>query len=154
MHRLSWLGLGWSKTPPRGVWGASGPHVHAPLESWLGAPFATDHPIDQMVLRYLAAFGPATVRDAQTWSGLTRLAEILDRLRPRLATFRDENGAELFDLPDATRTSPRPPGTSTTSTTSCCHTTIGPESSPTPSANRTSPGTDPSRAWCFSTASP
>ncbi len=94
------------QTPPRGVWGASGQPVHAPLESWLGAPPATGRPVDEMVLRYLAAFGPATVRDAQTWSGLTRLAEVLDRLRHRLATFRDENGAELFDLPDAPRPDP------------------------------------------------
>ncbi|MBQ1028884.1 winged helix DNA-binding domain-containing protein [Glycomyces sp. NPDC047369] len=95
------------QTPPRGVWGASGRTVHAPLESWVGAPLRTDQPIDQMLLRYLAAFGPATVRDAQTWCGLTRLAEVLDRLRPRLATFRDENGVELFDLPDAPRPDPQ-----------------------------------------------
>ncbi|RVX41287.1 winged helix DNA-binding protein [Nonomuraea polychroma] len=95
------------QTPPRGVWGAGGRTVHAPLESWAGAPLRADHTIDQMVLRYLAAFGPATVRDVQTWCGLTRLAEVLDRLRPRLATFRDENGAELFDLPDAPRPDPQ-----------------------------------------------
>ncbi|MFI6798196.1 winged helix DNA-binding domain-containing protein [Streptosporangium canum] len=95
------------QTPPRGVWGTGGRTVHAPLESWTGAPLRTDHPIDQMVLRYLAAFGPATVRDVQTWCGLTRLAEVLDRLRPRLVTFRDENGAELFDLPDAPRPDPQ-----------------------------------------------
>jgi hypothetical protein len=93
--------------PPRGVWGASGQPIHAPLESWLGAPLRTDQTIDVMVLRYLAAFGPATVRDVQTWCGLTRLVEVLDRLRPRLATFRDENGAELFDLPDAPRPDPQ-----------------------------------------------
>jgi hypothetical protein len=94
------------QTPPRGVWGASGQPVHAPIESWVGAPLRTDQPIDGMVLRYLAAFGPATVRDVQTWCGLTRLAGVLDRLRPRLVTFRDENGAELFDLPDAPRPDP------------------------------------------------
>jgi hypothetical protein len=97
------------QTPPRGVWGASGQPVHAPLESWLGAPLVTGQPVDQLVLRYLAAFGPATVRDVQTWSGLTRLAEVLERLRPRLATFRDENGAELFDLPAAPRPDPQVP---------------------------------------------
>jgi hypothetical protein len=95
------------QTPPRGVWGASGQPAHAPLESWLGAPLRTDQTIDGIVLRYLAAFGPATVRDVQTWCGLTRLVEVLDRLRPRLATFRDENGAELFDLPDAPRPDPQ-----------------------------------------------
>ncbi|MFF2010961.1 winged helix DNA-binding domain-containing protein [Streptomyces sp. NPDC058195] len=97
---------------PRGVWGRSGRVVLTTAEHWLGVPARPAPAPDTAVLRYLAAFGPASVKDMQAWAGLTRLREVFERLRPRLVTFRDENGAELFDLPDAPRPAedtPAPP---------------------------------------------
>jgi hypothetical protein len=94
------------QVPPRGVWGASGPSAHTPADVWLGKPLATKPSIDEMAVRYLAAFGPATVQDAQAWSGITKLGEVFDRLADRLCTFRDEDGRTLFDLPDAPRPHP------------------------------------------------
>ena len=92
------------QVPPRGVWGRGGQARYAPLESWVGdGAAAASSTLDELFVRYLGAFGPASVRDAQNWSGLTRLSTVAERLRPRLVAFRDEDGTELFDLPDAPR---------------------------------------------------
>lgn len=94
------------QVPPRGMWGATGPAEHTTTAVWLGESEQAPATPDAMFLRYLAAFGPASVQDAQAWSGLTRLNQAAERLRPQLLTFRDENGRELFDLPEAPRPDP------------------------------------------------
>lgn len=58
---------------------------------------------NDLILRYLAAFGPASIRDIQVWSGLTKLKEMIEQLRPQLIFFRDEQGNELLDIPIAPR---------------------------------------------------
>ncbi|MGH2483525.1 MAG: winged helix DNA-binding domain-containing protein [Candidatus Limnocylindria bacterium] len=90
-----------TQVPPRGVWKQSGRATWATIESWLGRTLATDSSPDQPIVRYLAAFGPATAGDIRTWCGLTGIKEVVERLRPGLRTYRDEEGRELVDLPDA-----------------------------------------------------
>lgn len=97
---------------PRGLWGRSGQVMLTTAEQWFGRTTEPAPAPDATVLRYLAAFGPASVKDMQIWSGLTRMREVFERLRPRLAVFQDENGVELFDIPDGPRPdagTPAPP---------------------------------------------
>lgn len=94
---------------PRGIWQQSGPIALTTVEAWLGRSVEPVADLDAMVVRYLAAYGPSSVADAQSWSRLTGLREVFDRLRPRLSTFQGERGRELFDLPDVPRPDPETP---------------------------------------------
>jgi hypothetical protein len=101
--------LAFVQVPPRGLWGRSAQPTSTTAESWLGKPFPAAPSLDEVMLRYFGAFGPASVADATTWCRLTGLREVVERLRPRLVIFRDERGRELFDLPDAPRPDPATP---------------------------------------------
>ena len=73
-------------------------------DAWLGHAVPEEGSPERLVLSYLAAFGPASIVDFQTWSGLQGIAPVFARLRDELVVFRSENGRrELFDLPGAPR---------------------------------------------------
>jgi hypothetical protein len=96
------------QVPPRGILGEGGQVRTTPVDTWLGRPGPAPS-WDDIVPRYLAAFGPATVADMQKWSTITGLAEVFERRRPGLRTFRDEQGRELFDVPRAPLPAPDTP---------------------------------------------
>jgi hypothetical protein len=91
--------------PPRGLWDAAGPTTLATAEHWLGRPVVDQANWDDVALRYLRAFGPASAADLVAWSRVSGLSEVIARLRPRLVELHDEDGRVLYDLPRA----PRPP---------------------------------------------
>ncbi|MEW9533829.1 winged helix DNA-binding domain-containing protein [Microbispora sp. NPDC049125] len=87
-------------TPETGAWGGWGTRSAVSVtraEEWLGASMEPA-PAEDLVRRYLAAFGPAGVMDVQAWSGLTRLREVIHEMRGELREYRDTEGRELFDL--------------------------------------------------------
>ncbi|MGW4892904.1 winged helix DNA-binding domain-containing protein [Kitasatospora sp. NPDC004240] len=104
-----------AQLPPRGLWKSTAGVRNLPLATWLHRPIAPvstdpDDPVGQrLVLRYLAAYGPATTADIRAWSGLAGLPAAVKALRDNLITFRDESGRRLLDLPDAPRPHPDTP---------------------------------------------
>jgi hypothetical protein len=117
------------QVPPRGLWGEPNSRAAFMLAgAWLNAPApapasasapapapasapasaseSRSTMLEQLVLRYLMAYGPASVADVQAWSGLSRLREVTERLGTRLRAFAGPDGAELLDLPDAPRPDP------------------------------------------------
>ncbi len=92
------------QVPDESPWAFPAAAGFALADEWLGRPIPSgDDGLPGLVRRYLAAFGPASVTDAQNWSGIGGLRTTFEALRPELSTFCDENGRELFDLPDAPR---------------------------------------------------
>ena len=103
-----WLEL--VRVPPSGTWEQRRAHLFQTAERWLGPEEVdVDDALDDLVRRYLGAFGPASRSDIASWAGLrvTDLAPTLDRFRLRM--FRSEDGTELFDLPRAPLPDPETP---------------------------------------------
>lgn len=93
------------QVPTNDPWSFPATADFALAEPWLGAPLPAGGGPEPIVLRYLAALGPATAADVQSWTGLPDAREVVERLHPKLRVLRGERGRELFDLPDG----PRPP---------------------------------------------
>jgi Winged helix DNA-binding domain len=97
------MGLPLVMVPTHDRWAFPSVAAFTLAETWLDAPVSGDGTPEALVPGYLAAFGPATAADMQTWSGLRGLRRVVEGMRPRLRVFEDERGRELFDLPDAPR---------------------------------------------------
>ncbi|MGH4030962.1 winged helix DNA-binding domain-containing protein [Actinomycetota bacterium Odt1-20B] len=104
-----------AQLPPRGLWHQTAGVRNLPLAAWLGRdidPLPDDEhdPVgQQLVHRYLAAYGPAAGADLRAWCGLAGLPAAVKAAREGLVAFRDERGRELLDLPDAPRPDPDTP---------------------------------------------
>lgn len=84
--------------PPTRIWGHGGPPLLSRIETWTGASLGPAIDLPDLVLRYLAAYGPASVMDMQNWSGLTRLAAAFDVVKDQLVTYQGEDGRPLYDI--------------------------------------------------------
>jgi hypothetical protein len=109
-----WNGVGmWVdlvRVPPSGTWERPRADLYGLAEAWLGPSEATEQEGRELLLRrYLAAFGPAPLKDAANWAGLPPKALAPAAAAMKLRRFGDEAGNELLDLPRAPLPDPETP---------------------------------------------
>jgi hypothetical protein len=90
------------QVPTDAPWGYPSQAEFVSAEKWLGRDTAREERVGDLVLRYLAAYGPAGVADVQAWSGLQGLRPVLESRRAKLRVFK-VGRTDVFDLPDAPR---------------------------------------------------
>ena len=90
------------QVPPTRIWGNGSPPLLERAETWLGKRKPGLSRTD-LVRRYLASFGPASINDMQVWCRLTKLSVEFKALAKELVVFESEDGRVLYDLPDAPR---------------------------------------------------
>ena len=131
-QRATYVGL-WVdlvRVPPSGTWERRRADLFALAEDWVGPPPASEDPpagplasadpsaapppgardaLEHLVRRYLAGFGPASLADVVSYTGLPRsaIAATLEGLR--LRRFRSASGDELLDVPRAPLPDPETP---------------------------------------------
>ena len=168
------------QVPPRGLWGETGQAAFFLADAWLdglgGSPPDPARPQDtreQLVMRYLAAYGPASVRDIQAWSGLSKLREVTERLCTgqhgpsagpvNTGLFNTGPGCARSPVPTAASSSTcrtrrrrtpiprRRPGSCPNTTTCCSPSPTAAGSSRTAARSRCRPATAAPEARCSST---
>jgi hypothetical protein len=90
------------QVPPTRLWGNGSAPKLARIETWLPGQKSSLSRLD-LVRRYLAAYGPASINDMQIWCRLTRLSAEFKVLEKELVSFEDSHGRVLYDLPEAPR---------------------------------------------------
>lgn len=104
----AWLPL--VQVPPAGTWRFAGSPRYILTERWFGQGVTSpDEGRRELILRYLAAFGPATRRDIEAWSGMSGLRAAVKELEGELRCFVDEQGQTLLDVQDGVRADPDTP---------------------------------------------
>ncbi len=103
-----WIDL--VRVPPSGTWERRKADRLALAEDWVGPGDATEEEgLEHLVRAYLRGFGPAAWRDIASWAGIP----VTDARRAgaglALVRYRDEEGRELVDLPDAPLPDPGTP---------------------------------------------
>lgn len=90
--------------PPSGTWGAGTRATYTTAEKWLGTADPSD--LTHLFRRYLAAYGPASVMDFQTWTGMTNLKSQLAPALADLVAYQCPGGRDIYDLPEASIATP------------------------------------------------
>jgi hypothetical protein len=115
----TWNGIGlWVdlvRVPPSRTWDRRSADLYGLAEEWVGPPAATEQQgIELLIRRYLAGFGPASIKDLASWSGLSpaSLGPALDRAasvpRPRRRRA-GRPAAGAAPRPGDSRAGPLPP---------------------------------------------
>jgi hypothetical protein len=90
------------RVPPAGTWERRRADRLAVAEDWVGPEDRTEaEGRVHLVRAYLRAFGPASWADIASWAGISATVAKAAGAELTLRRFRDEDGNELVDLPDA-----------------------------------------------------
>jgi len=105
------IDVGLLRVPPSGTWERRRADIYGLVEERIvtAAEPPTDDPLTHLVRRYLAGFGPASLRDVASFTGVpvTLIKPVVREMD--LRTFRDEVGGELLDVPDGALPDPVTP---------------------------------------------